>query len=355
VRLEGAHDRHQLAVGVLVDPLQLGQRHGVADAGDDVLALRVLQVVPVHALLAGAGVAGEGDAGAGVHAQVAEDHGDDVDRGAGVAGDALAAAVEDRPLGVPRVEDGVDRQVELLARVLREVAAALLADDRLEPADDVLEVLGVEVQVGLGALLALGLVEGVLEQLAVDVEDGLAEHLDQPAVGVPGEALAAGLGGQPAHRLVVEADVEDGLHHPGHRGGGPGAHRHQQRVRRVAERLAHRLLQRRQVLGHLVGQLRRGAAVLEVEAAGVGGDGEPGGHRQPQVGHLGQVGALAAQQVLLVLVALAEVVDPRGRPGTAAHRAPPRSSAGWFLPAGDGVPGSPVAAPASRAPRRRHG
>src|SRR3712207_7988055 len=40
--------------------------------------------------------------------------------------------------------------------------------------------------------------------------------------------FAAGLGGQPAHRLVVEADVEDGLHHPGHRGGGAGAHGDQQ-------------------------------------------------------------------------------------------------------------------------------
>ena len=39
--------------------------------------------------------------------------------------------------------------------------------------------LGVEVEVEVGALLALDLVEGVLEQVAVDVEDGLAEHLDQ--------------------------------------------------------------------------------------------------------------------------------------------------------------------------------
>ena len=71
--------------------------------------------------------------------------------------------------------------------------AGLLLHDGLEPADDVLEVLGVQVEVELGALLALDLVEGVLEQLAVDVEDGLAEHLDQPAVGVPGEPLAARL------------------------------------------------------------------------------------------------------------------------------------------------------------------
>ena len=49
--------------------------------------------------------------------------------------------------------------------------------------------------------------------------------------------------------------------------------------------------------------------LLEVGAAGLGGDGEAGRHRQPEVGHLGEVGALAAEQVLHVLVALGEVVD----------------------------------------------
>ena len=116
VRLERLHDLHQLVVRRLVDLLQVGERHGVADTRDDVLALRVLQVVAVDALVAAGGVAGEGDAGAGVRAEVAEDHGADVDRGAQVAGDALLAAVELGAVGVPRVEDGADGEVHLLAR-----------------------------------------------------------------------------------------------------------------------------------------------------------------------------------------------------------------------------------------------
>jgi hypothetical protein len=180
-------------------------------------------------------------------------------------------------------------------------------------------VLGVQVEVEVGALLGLDLVERVLEEVAVDVEHGLAEHLDEPPVGVPGEPLAARLLGEALHRLVVEPDVEDGLHHPGHGRGGTRADRDQERVGGVAERLAHRLLQRHQVLADLLVELGRGAAVLQVVPAGVGGDGETGRDRQPEVGHLRQVGALAAEQVLLVLVALAEVVDPlRGR--LAGHR-----------------------------------
>ena len=61
------------------------------------------------------------------------------------------------------------------------------------------------------------------------------------------------------------------------------------------------------------------AAVLQVVAAGVGGDREAGRDGQAQVGHLGEVRALAAEQVLLVLAALAEVVDPLRR-RLAGHR-----------------------------------
>ena len=100
----------------------------------------------------------------------------------------------------------------------------------------------------------LGRVERVLEVLAVDAEHRLAEHLDQAAVGVEREPLVAGLRGQPAHRLVVQPDVQDGLHHPGHRELRARAHRHQQRVVGLAQPLAHRLLERGQVLADLVGQ-----------------------------------------------------------------------------------------------------
>ena len=94
VLLELAHDRHQLVVRLLVQALEVGQGQGVADAGDDVLALGVLQVVAVDARVAGGRVAGEADAGARVRAEVAEHHRADVDRRAQVVGDALLAPVE---------------------------------------------------------------------------------------------------------------------------------------------------------------------------------------------------------------------------------------------------------------------
>ncbi len=132
VALERGHDPQQLVVRGPVDLGHVGQRHGVADAGDDVLALGVLQVVAVHALVPARGVPGERDAGAGGHAPVAEDHGLDVDRGAEVLGDPLLAAVQHGAVGVPGVEDRGDGEVQLLARVLGELPTGVVADHLLE-------------------------------------------------------------------------------------------------------------------------------------------------------------------------------------------------------------------------------
>ena len=185
----------------------------------------------------------------------------------------------------------------------------MVADDALVGLDQRLEVGGVEVEVVLGALrLVFSLVEGVLEEFAVGAEHGLAEHREQAAVGVPGEPVVAALLREAVHALVVEADVEDGVHHAGHRELRAGADRDEQRVVGVAEGLAHRLLEAREVLADLVGHLGRRTAAREVGAARLGGDDEAGRHREPDVGHLGEVRALAAEQVLHVSVAFAEVV-----------------------------------------------
>jgi hypothetical protein len=54
----------------------------------------------------------------------------------------------------------------------------------------------------------------------VDAVDDLAEHLQQPPVGVEREPAVAGARRETLDRLVVQAEVEDRVHHPGHRDGG---------------------------------------------------------------------------------------------------------------------------------------
>ena len=137
VLLEGAHDLQQLGVAALVDLLQVGQRHRVTDPGHHVLALRVLQVVPVDALRAGRRIPGEGHPGTRIHPQIPEHHRDDVHRGAQLGRDPFLPPVDHRPLGVPRVEHRPHRQLQLLAGFLRELPAGLLDHHLLERLDSV--------------------------------------------------------------------------------------------------------------------------------------------------------------------------------------------------------------------------
>ncbi len=97
MRLEFLVDVDELVVDVgeslfegflVADDLRLRDRQRRADAGDDVFALRVRQVLAEEFLLAGRRIAREGDAGRAVIAHVPEDHRLHVDGGAPIVRDA---------------------------------------------------------------------------------------------------------------------------------------------------------------------------------------------------------------------------------------------------------------------------
>ena len=143
------------------------------------------------------------------------------------------------------------------------------------------------------------LVQDLLEHVVIQVQDHVRIHLDEPSIGIEGETSVAGQLGQAFHRLVVEAEVQDRVHHARHRGAGARSNGDQQGIARFAEPLASQLFHARQSRRHLTLQVVGIASLIGVEVrAALGGDREPRRHRQAQGAHLRQVGALAAQQVL---------------------------------------------------------
>ena len=106
------------------------------------------------------------------------------------------------------------------------------------------------------------------------------------------------------HALVVQAEVQDGVHHAGHGELRARAHADQQRIVARAELLPLQLLQLRQRLVHLAVDVCGDTLLAHVFAAGFGLDGESRRHGQPGVGHLGQARAFAAQLVLHLAVAV---------------------------------------------------
>ncbi len=299
---------------VFADLRQLGpaartlERHLLrrADAGDHVFTLRVDQEFAVEQVFAGTGIAGEGNTGAAVVAEVAEHHGLHVHRGTPGFGNVVQLAIDLGAVVVPALEHRHHRAPQLLPRIGRELAADTGANQALETLHQFLQVIGVEFGIELDALLLLHRIDDHLERIVIflgyrlEAHDHVAVHLHEAAVGVPGESFVARLARQPGHRLVIEAEVEDGVHHAGHRGARTGAHRQQQRIGRIAELLAHLLLDERNALEHFgLDQLDHGIlAFFGVDRAHLGADREAGRHRNSQATHFRKVGTLASEEIL---------------------------------------------------------
>ena len=310
VLLEPRDRREELLVRLgqeLTHPLD---RLGRPDPGDDVLALRVLEELAVEPALAGRGVAREADARPGGVALVPEDHLDDVDGGADVVRDLVGAPVDLCARRVPRIEDGADCALELSSCILGEGAAGLLLVDALEGLDQLGEIGLGEVGVLLDAARRLQVGERLLEAVALDPLHDLAVHLDQPPVGVVGEARVAGRLREPCDGIVVEAEVEDRVHHPGHRDGGARADGHEQRIVGIPEALAGLALERGDVLRYLgVEPVGKRVVGRHVRAAGVGRDREARGDGDAQRGHLREPDPLAAEELPATGRLLVEGVD----------------------------------------------
>ena len=306
---------HRGLVGARRGARGLGDLLRRADAGDHVLALRVDQELAVELLFAGRRVAGEGDAGRRGVAHVAEHHGLHVDGGAPAFRDAVQTPVRDRARVHPGAEHRADRAPQLVVRVLRKIAAGLrlyallVARDHLDPV--------VRRQVGVEhvTLALLVFFQDLLEVVMLDAQHDVRIHGDEAPVAVVGEAPVLRTAGDRVDRHVVEAEIEHRVHHPGHRGARAGAHRHQQRIGRIAEGPAGQPPDLRERGIDLRAQVAGiGLAVAVEVGADLGGDGEAGRHRQAEVGHFGKVRALAAEHVahlrLALGLAVAEGVDP---------------------------------------------
>ena len=229
----------------------------------------------------------------------------------------MQAAVGDGTLVHPGAEDGADRRPDLVFGRLWEGLPGLLQDLGLVVLDDLGPILGREFGVEQVAAIFLGEFENLLEVVMVDPQHHVTEHLNETAVAVVGEAPVVGGLGQARDGIVVEAEIEHRVHHAGHGGAPARAHGDQQRVAGIPELGADQVLDRRQGAVDLGLEVVRVAPVIVEEiAADFRGDGEAGRYRQPERGHLRQVGALAAEQFLhigpTVGGSAAEAVHPLG-------------------------------------------
>ena len=216
VVLQTGSDLNELVVDLRHLLVQVADGRRSADTSNDVLALCIDEVLAHQLLSAGGGVTGECNAGAGAVAGVTESHLLDVDSGTPLVGDLVHLTIDVCTGVVPAAEDGLDSLDELILGVLGEGSALVVLIDLLEGADQFLQVVSSQVNVVLDALGFLHLIDLDLEQALRDHHDDVGEHLHEAAVAVVCETGVIGLLGQTLDSLIVQAEVQDGVHHAGH-------------------------------------------------------------------------------------------------------------------------------------------
>ena len=193
--------------------------------------------------------------------------------------------------------------------------ARRLLHRRFVLADEGFEVVGRQFSVEFDAAIILRLLQQVFETAVIDLQHDVAIHLDEAAIAVIGEAGIAGGFRQTFGDRVVHAEVQDGVHHPRHRGARAGPDRDEQRIRRIAETGADDFFDIRQRARDLrVQPIGIDFAIGVIALANLGGDGEARRHRQPDIAHFSQVRALPAEKIahigLAFRLAAAETVNP---------------------------------------------
>ena len=83
--------------------------------------------------------------------------------------------------------------------------------------DQIFEFGGGNFGIGFDAGALFVLIQDTFKVAGVGVQDDFAEHLDEATIGVVGETLVPGQFYQALDGLIVDAEVEHGIHHTGHR------------------------------------------------------------------------------------------------------------------------------------------
>ena len=128
-------------------------------------------------------------------------------------------------------------------------------------------------------------------------ENDVAIHLDEAAVAVPCETLILSRGSERKNRLVIEAEVQDGVHHARHGVTCTGAHGNEKRhAFGITEFGVHDFFHGGDTGFHLLLEFDRVALLVRVEvSADFRADRESGRNRETDAAHLRKVCSFAAE------------------------------------------------------------
>ncbi len=287
----------------------LGDRHRGANACDDVLALCVHKEFAHKTGFARCGVTSECNARAAIVAHIAERHHLYVDCGTPAVRDVVVHTIDVCARVVPRTENCFDSFKELFLRVGRERFADFLLILCFELACEFFEVVCGKFYVVSDAFSFFEFVDKSLKILLADFHNDVGEHLDKTSVAVPRPSCVAGLLCQHFHYVVVEAEVEDCVHHTGHRRSCARTNGNEKRIFFIAEFHTRFFFE----FGDVFHNFRFDVvvdlfAVLIVLSAGFGSNRETVRNGETDVGHFRKVCAFTAEKFTHFCIAFGKLI-----------------------------------------------
>ena len=278
----------------------------------NILTLSIYEVLTIEDIFARSCIARECHTRSRVLAHITEHHRLHRYGRTPLLGDVVELAIQNRAFVHPRAEHRAHSAPELLPRAGGELLAGLLLHGSLERGNQLLEILNRKVGIQLYATLMLLLVDQNLEGILILLRYGLhtqhhvAIHLHETAIRIPRKTGIARTLRDSLHSLVIHTEVQDRIHHTGHRCTRARTYRHQQRLLLIAK------LHTRQTLDVLHCALHLGAQHLDhgilalaiIFGAHLGGDSESRGYGNTDKVHLGEVSTLTTEQLSHLSIAL---------------------------------------------------
>ena len=224
VLLKDASNVVQLLVGgrhVLAQSL-FDSKRGTSSC-DDVFALSVDQVVTTEARQTDRTVASEAHTSRTVVTEVAEHHGLNINRCTPVVRDTVLTPIDQRPVVHPASEYGTDTAPQLFHRIFRKLHSLVLADHFLELHNDLFQCINSQILFMLNTGMRPCVLKNLFEVVRIVLgfrlqsQHHVAVHLNQTTIAVPCKMLIAGLLNQCLNHLLVDTNVQHGVHHSRHR------------------------------------------------------------------------------------------------------------------------------------------
>ena len=300
---------HKLCINLRHILCQLCDRFGCANTGYDVFALRIYQVFSQHCFLTGCRISGKGYPSTGSITHIPEYHHLHIDCCAPAVGNVVHSSVYKRTGIIPTAEYCLSRFKQLFLRILREFLPLVLKINLFEHIYYFFQVFRRQICIIFRADLFFVFIQFPFKFGFWHANYHVCKHHDKSSVGVICKSRISGFSCQPFYRNIIQTQIQNSIHHPGHRRSCARTNGYQQRIFRISQFLASNFFQFSQccfnLCNHFICQLFPAFVIL---GTGFRRNREPLGNGQTQNCHFRQIRTFSAQQVPHGSVAFAEHV-----------------------------------------------